>query len=107
VYSLLKEIWLLPLAPQDSNPSFTWVCEALHLYGQFAHHLITPYICIDLNQYFTLPHMSLWTPCRLCGVRVESVQTPRTLIHLSKVHTDSVQTLHGLRMDFARTYILQ
>jgi hypothetical protein len=58
-------------------------------------------------QYFTLPHMSLWTPCRLCGVRVESVQTPRTLIHLSKVHTDSVQTLHGLCMDFARTYILQ
>jgi hypothetical protein len=60
-----------------------------------------------LSQYFTLPHMSLWTPCRLCGVRVESVQTPHTLIHLSKVHTDSVQTLHGLRMDFARTYILQ
>jgi hypothetical protein len=40
-------------------------------------------------------------------VLVDSMQTPRTLIHLSKVHTDSVQTLHGLRMDFARTYILQ
>jgi hypothetical protein len=58
-------------------------------------------------QYFTLPHMSLWTLCRLCGVCVESVQTPRTLIHLSKVHTDSVQTPHGLCMDFAQTYILQ
>jgi hypothetical protein len=50
---------LLPLAPQDSNPSFTWVCEALHLYGQFAHHLITPYICIDLNLDEQLVHLSM------------------------------------------------
>jgi hypothetical protein len=56
------------------------------------------------GQYFTLPHMSLWTLCRLCGVCVESIQTPRTLIHLSKVHMDSVQTPHGLRMDFVQTY---
>jgi len=48
-YSLLKEIWSLLLAPKGSNPSFVWAHEVLCLYGQFAHHLIIPYICNNLN----------------------------------------------------------
>ena len=58
-YSLLKEIWSLPPAPQNSSPSFTRARDALHLYGQFAHHLITPYIlCIHLNLDEQLIHLS-------------------------------------------------
>lgn len=58
-YSLLKEIWSLPLAPKDSSPSFSWAHEALRLYGQFAHHLITPYICIDLDLDEQLVNLSM------------------------------------------------
>ena len=58
-YSLLKEIWSLPLAPEGSSPSFARAHEALHLYGQFARHLITPYICIDLNLDEQLVHLSM------------------------------------------------
>ena len=48
-YSLLKEIWSLPPPPAGSSPSFARAREALNVYGQFARHLMMPYICVDLN----------------------------------------------------------
>lgn len=57
-YSLLKEIWSLPKAPEGSSPSFVHARDALRLYGQFAHHLVIPYICIDLNLDEQLIHLS-------------------------------------------------
>ncbi|RDB18817.1 hypothetical protein Hypma_014567 [Hypsizygus marmoreus] len=48
-YSLLKEIWSLPPAPEGSSPSFVLARNALRAFGQFAYHLVNPYICIDLD----------------------------------------------------------
>ncbi|KAI9432593.1 hypothetical protein H4582DRAFT_2132159 [Lactarius indigo] len=45
-YSLLKEVWSLPPPPAGSSPSFTRACEALNIYGQFALHLMMPYVCV-------------------------------------------------------------
>jgi hypothetical protein len=74
-YSLLKEIWLLPLAPEGSSPSFARAREALRLYGQFAHHLIIPYICIDLNLDEQLVHLSMAAHLALYLYRDNSART--------------------------------
>ncbi|KAI9430083.1 hypothetical protein H4582DRAFT_2064198 [Lactarius indigo] len=57
-YSLLKEIWSLPPPPADSSPSFACAREALNVYGQFAHHLMMPYVCVDLDLDQQLIHLS-------------------------------------------------
>ncbi|KAH8993073.1 hypothetical protein EDB86DRAFT_2805800 [Lactarius hatsudake] len=57
-YSLLKEIWSLPPPPADSSPSFARAREALNVYGQFAHHLMMPYVCVDLDLDQQLIHLS-------------------------------------------------
>ena len=57
-YTLLKEIWSLPPPPDDSSPSFARAREALNVYGQFAHHLMMPYICVDLDLDEQLIHLS-------------------------------------------------
>lgn len=57
-YLLLKEIWSLPAASSDSDPTFTQACKALHIYGHFTWNLIMPYICMDLNLDKQLIHMS-------------------------------------------------
>src|ERR1700761_2246314 len=58
MYSLLKEIWSLPPPAADSSPSFARAREALLVYGQFAHHLLMPYICVELNLDEQLIHLS-------------------------------------------------
>ena len=57
-YGLLKEIWSLPLVPSTGDPMFLRARKALSLYGEFARHLITPYICVDLNLDEQLTHLS-------------------------------------------------
>lgn len=57
-YSLLKEIWELPPPPAGATPTFMHAHDALWIYGEFVHHLITPYICIDLNMDEQLIHLS-------------------------------------------------
>ncbi|KAH9170291.1 hypothetical protein EDB89DRAFT_2190372 [Lactarius sanguifluus] len=57
-YSLLKEVWSLPPPPAGSSPSFARAREALNVYGKFAHHLMTPYVCVDLNLDEQLIHLS-------------------------------------------------
>ena len=57
-YNLMKEIWSLPPAKATASPDFVHAREALRLYGQFAYHLILPYICVDLNLDEQLSHLS-------------------------------------------------
>ena len=57
-YSLLKEIWSLPPPPDDCSPSFARAREALVVYGQFAQHLMMPYVCVDLDLDEQLIHLS-------------------------------------------------
>ncbi|KAH9043907.1 hypothetical protein EDB85DRAFT_2071109 [Lactarius pseudohatsudake] len=58
-YSLLKEVWSLPPPPAGSSPSFARAREALNVYGQFAHHLMMPYVCVDLNLDEQLIYLSV------------------------------------------------
>ncbi|KAH9975229.1 hypothetical protein BGW80DRAFT_1250853 [Lactifluus volemus] len=57
-YSLLKEVWSLPPPPPGSDPVFSHTQEALNIYGNFARHLIMPYIQINLNLCAQLTHLS-------------------------------------------------
>lgn len=57
-YSLLMEIWSLPAASPDSDPSFFPARKALHIYGHFSRNLIMPYICVDFNLDEQLIHLS-------------------------------------------------
>ena len=57
-YSLLKEIWSLPSPPPDSDPTFALARHALIVYGNFARHLMLPYVCIDLCLKEQLIHLS-------------------------------------------------
>jgi hypothetical protein len=57
-YSLLKEIWALPLPLPHSSPPFTQVRHALNLYGEFARSLVFPYVSVDLNLNEQLIHLS-------------------------------------------------
>ena len=59
VYTLLKDLWLLPMAdPLSSTLTYIKVCEALHIYGELSYHLIFPYICIELLLSEQLEHLS-------------------------------------------------
>ena len=57
-YSLIKEIWSLPPPADDSSPSFARAREALNVFGEFAHHLMMPYVCVDLDLDEQLIHLS-------------------------------------------------
>lgn len=58
-YSLLKDLWtLLPADPLSSTPTYIKAREALCLYGDLSHHLIFPYICVDLSLSEQLEHLS-------------------------------------------------
>lgn len=58
-YSLLKEIWSLPPPPATCNPAFALARRALNIYGEFAQHLMLPYVCIDQNLDKQLIHLSV------------------------------------------------
>jgi hypothetical protein len=58
-YNLLKDLWGLPAAdPGSSSQPYIEVREALRLYGQLSHHLIFPYICVELSLSEQLEHLS-------------------------------------------------
>ena len=58
-YLLLKEIWFLPPPLAGSSLGFAQAQEALNLYGQFACHLMMPYICVDIDLDEQLIHLSM------------------------------------------------
>ncbi|KAH8986494.1 hypothetical protein EDB92DRAFT_1949163 [Lactarius akahatsu] len=80
VYSLLKEVWSLPPPPAGSSPSFARAREALNVYGQFAHHLMMPYVCVDLDLDEQLIHLSvaahmalfLYRDCLACWNKIST-----------------------------------
>ncbi|KAH9160972.1 hypothetical protein EDB89DRAFT_1862008 [Lactarius sanguifluus] len=57
-YSLLKEIWSLPPPPAGSDLAFALARRALNIYGEFAQHLMLPYVCVDHNLDEQLIHLS-------------------------------------------------
>ncbi|KAH8992268.1 hypothetical protein EDB86DRAFT_2806293 [Lactarius hatsudake] len=57
-YSLLKEIWSLPPPPASCNPAFALARRALNIYGEFAQHLVLPYVCVDQSLGDQLIHLS-------------------------------------------------
>ncbi|KAH9010205.1 hypothetical protein EDB83DRAFT_2234413, partial [Lactarius deliciosus] len=57
-YSLLREIWSLPLPPAGCNLTFALACRTLNIYGQFAQHLMLPYVCVNQNLDKQLIHLS-------------------------------------------------
>ncbi|KAH9027269.1 hypothetical protein EDB85DRAFT_2074798 [Lactarius pseudohatsudake] len=57
-YSLLKEIWSLPPPPASCDPAFALARRALNIYGEFAQHLVLPYVCVDQTLGDQLIHLS-------------------------------------------------
>ncbi|KAH8991639.1 hypothetical protein EDB86DRAFT_2806500, partial [Lactarius hatsudake] len=57
-YSLLKEIWSLPPPPASCDPAFALARRALNIYGEFAQHLVLPYVCVDQSLGDQLIHLS-------------------------------------------------
>jgi hypothetical protein len=57
-YLLLKEIWSLPSPPPNCDPAFALAWHTLNVYGDFAQHLMLPYVCIDLSLGEQLVHLS-------------------------------------------------
>ncbi|KAJ3548106.1 hypothetical protein NMY22_g1393 [Coprinellus aureogranulatus] len=59
-FDLLHDIWSLPtLEPNSSaNPGYRKAREALRLLGRLLHHLVYPYLCIDLSLSEQLEHLS-------------------------------------------------
>jgi hypothetical protein len=58
-YSLLREIWSLPPPPASCDPTFALACRALNIYGEFAQHLMLPYVCIEQDLDKQLIHLSV------------------------------------------------
>ncbi|KAH9005718.1 hypothetical protein EDB86DRAFT_2795503 [Lactarius hatsudake] len=58
-YSLLKEIWSLPPPPASCDPAFALARRALNIYGEFAQHLVLPYVCVDQSLGDQLIHLSM------------------------------------------------
>ncbi|THU89597.1 hypothetical protein K435DRAFT_821336 [Dendrothele bispora CBS 962.96] len=48
-YSLISAIIDLPEVTDSSNPGFIRARKALRTYADFAHNLLFPFICVDLN----------------------------------------------------------
>ena len=58
-FSLLREIWSLPPPPPvGCDPAFALARRALNIYGQFAQHLMLPYVCVDQILDEQLIHLS-------------------------------------------------
>ncbi|KAJ7834825.1 hypothetical protein B0H13DRAFT_2240173 [Mycena leptocephala] len=58
-FDLLKDLWSLPPAPENSSPGFTSAREALRTLGSLFYHLIFPYVCVDLSLSEQLEHLSV------------------------------------------------
>ena len=59
-YTLLKDLWSLrPVNISSSTLTYVKTCEALQIYGELSHHLIFPYICVDLSLSEQLEHLSV------------------------------------------------
>ncbi|KAI0027361.1 hypothetical protein K488DRAFT_61828 [Vararia minispora EC-137] len=57
-YRLLRDLWSLPQASLARGDPYVQARDALHLFGDLCHHLIFPYICVDLSLSEQLEHLS-------------------------------------------------
>ena len=57
-YSLLKEVWSLRDPSPSDKPSFVAARRALQLLGTLFHHIIVPFIQINLSLHEQLSHLS-------------------------------------------------
>ena len=58
-YSLLRDLWTLsPADPFSNTPTYIKAREALRIYGELSHHLMFPYICVELSLSEQLEHLS-------------------------------------------------
>ncbi|KAF8054223.1 hypothetical protein FPV67DRAFT_1763516 [Lyophyllum atratum] len=57
-YDLLREIWMLPMAPTTKSPGFQDSRRAIQTLGTFFHYLLNPYICVDLSLSEQLEYLS-------------------------------------------------
>lgn len=59
-FDLLKDIWSLPPATtqESTKPGFSRAREALRTLGKLLHHIVFPYLCVDLSLSEQLEHLS-------------------------------------------------
>ncbi|KAF9455979.1 hypothetical protein BDZ94DRAFT_1302808 [Collybia nuda] len=59
-FDLLKDIWSLPPATEaeSKRPGFSRGREALRILGKLLHHIVFPYLCVDLSLSEQLEHLS-------------------------------------------------
>lgn len=57
-YDILQDIWSLPNPPADAQPGFHQTRKCFKILGALFHHILIPYICIDLSLSEQLEHLS-------------------------------------------------
>ncbi|KAF8056026.1 hypothetical protein FPV67DRAFT_686987 [Lyophyllum atratum] len=57
-FDMLKDIWSLPPAHDDLRPGFSNARQALRTLGKLLHHVLFPYLCVDLSLSEQLEHLS-------------------------------------------------
>ena len=57
-YTLLKEIWSLPLPVPTDKPSFVAARNVLIILGSLFRHLVLPYVQVTLSLHEQLTHLS-------------------------------------------------
>ena len=57
-YTLLKEVWSLPDPTPSDTPSFIAARKVLQLLGSLFHHIVIPFIQINLSLHEQLSHLS-------------------------------------------------
>lgn len=57
-FDMLRDIWSLPSAAPDARPGFSAARDALRVLGKLFHHIVFPYLCVDLSLSEQLAHLS-------------------------------------------------
>ncbi|KAF8159901.1 hypothetical protein B0H34DRAFT_843620 [Crassisporium funariophilum] len=57
-FDMLKDIWSLPRSSSNSHRGFLEAREALWTLGKLLHHMIFPYLCVDLSLSEQIKHLS-------------------------------------------------
>ncbi|KAG6886090.1 hypothetical protein C0992_004688, partial [Termitomyces sp. T32_za158] len=81
-FDLLKDIWLLPQAPDSQAPGFVHAQAALCMLGGLLHHIVFPYICVDLTLSEQIEHLSAATHLTLALYRQAEKEFLPTLLYV-------------------------
>jgi hypothetical protein len=58
VYDMLQDVWSLPNPPADALPGFNQARKCFQVIGALFHHILIPYICVNLSLSEQLEHLS-------------------------------------------------